>query len=194
MSGQSANSLPRRIQIRTPPEAPLLIRQGIDPRETLLLVFGQVRGGTADNVEPTSVTLGGTVRLFDLDLWRSLPKLLEGVVADLIRPLGATAEIDYQHGAPPVVNDARVIDLVAEAGQELLGEGGVTTTHRSLGSEDFAVYLEHVPGALIRLGAALPDRKVDLHSASFDIDEAAIETGIRVGAGSLLKLLEAANG
>ena len=175
-------------------EAPLLIRQGIDPRETLLLVFGQVRGGTADNVVPTSVTLGGTVRLFDLDLWRSLPKLLEGVLADLIRPLGATAEIDYQHGAPPVVNDARVIDLVAEADQELLGEGGVTTTHRSLGSEDFAVYLEHVPGALIRLGAALPDRKVDLHSASFDIDEAAIETGIRVGAGSLLKLLEAANG
>jgi len=68
-------------------DAPLLIRQGIDPRETLPLVFGQVSGGTADNVVPTSVTLGGTVRLFDLDLWRSLPKLLEGVVADLIRPL-----------------------------------------------------------------------------------------------------------
>lgn len=169
--------------------APLLVRHGIDPRETLLLVFGQVQGGSADNVIPTSVNLGGTVRLFDLDLWRSMPKILDEVVGDLIRPLGAVAEIDYQHGAPPVVNDARITALAAAAGDELLEAGGVTTTHQSLGSEDFACYLEHVPGALIRLGASLPDRTVDLHSASFDLDESAIEFGIRLGAGTLLKML-----
>ncbi len=169
--------------------APLLIRHGIDPRETLLLVFGKVRGGSADNVIPTSVTLGGTIRLFDLELWRNMPKLLEGVVGDLIRPLGATAEIDYEHGAPPVVNDPAVTAVAAAAAAELLGEEHVTNTHQSLGSEDFACYLEHVPGALLRLGAALADRTVDLHSARFDIDESAIETGIKVGAGALLELL-----
>jgi amidohydrolase len=169
--------------------APLLVRHGIDPRETLLLVFGQVQGGSADNVIPTSVKLGGTVRLFDLDLWRSMPKVLDEVVGDLIRPLGALAEIEYQHGSPPVVNDGRITALAAATGEELLEAGGVTTTHQSLGSEDFACYLEHVPGALIRLGAALPDRTVDLHSASFDIDETAIEYGIRLGTGTLLKML-----
>jgi amidohydrolase len=171
-------------------DAPLLIRHGIDPRETVLVVFGQISGGTADNVIPTTVTLGGTIRMFDLDLWRNMPKLLEGVVADLVNPLGAVVDINYEHGAPPVVNDPDVIALVAEAGRELLDEEAVTTTHQSLGSEDFACYLERVPGALIRLGAALPDREVDLHSASFDIDERAIEVGIRLGAGALLKLLE----
>ena len=134
--------------------------------------------------------LGGTVRLFDLDLWRRMPALLESVVSDLVTPLGAEVDIDYQHGAPPVVNDAGVISIVGEAGKDALGEKGVTSTHQSLGSEDFACYLEHVPGALIRLGAALPDRVVDLHSASFDIDEGAIEVGITVGANALVRLLK----
>lgn len=174
--------------------APLLIRHGIDPRETVLVVFGQIRGGTADNVIPTGVTLGGTVRLFDVELWRKMPKLMEKVVSDLVRPLGAGVDIEYEHGAPPVVNDPFVTAVASGVGKELLGNDEVTVTHQSLGSEDFSCYLEHVPGALVRLGAALPDREVDLHSATFDIDERAIEVGIKVGAGAVLELLRQAPG
>jgi amidohydrolase len=171
--------------------APLLVRHGIDPRETVLVVFGQILGGTADNVIPTRVTLGGTVRLFDLDLWRAMPKLLEEVISDLVGPLGATFDLAYDHGAPPVVNDQRIIEIAAGGAREVLGADNIVSTHQSLGSEDFSCYLENVPGALLRLGAALPDRTVDLHSATFDIDEAAIETGISAGAGMLLRLLDA---
>jgi amidohydrolase len=169
---------------------PLLIRHGIDPRETVLVVFGRVEGGSAENVIPTTVELGGTIRLFDLDLWRTMPKLLEGVVTDLIRPLGATAEIEYHRGSPPVVNHDVVTGVVARAAVAALGSDGVKPTHQSLGSEDFAWYLEQVPGALLRLGSGLPDRTVDLHSATFDVDERAIETGILVGAEAMLQLLE----
>lgn len=171
---------------------PLLIRHGIDPRETVLVVFGRIEGGSAENVIPTTVELGGTIRLFDLDLWRTMPKLLEGVVTDLIRPLGATAEIDYHRGSPPVVNHDVVTGVVSQAAVAALGSDGVKPTHQSLGSEDFAWYLEQVPGALLRLGSGLPDRKVDLHSATFDVDERAIETGILVGAEAMLQLLERA--
>ena len=169
---------------------PLLIRHGIDPRETVLVVFGRIEGGSAENVIPTTVELGGTIRLFDLDLWRTMPKLLEGVVTDLIRPLGATAEIEYHRGSPPVVNHDVVTGVVAQAAVAALGGDGVKPTHQSLGSEDFAWYLEKVPGALLRLGSGLPDRKVDLHSATFDVDERAIETGVLVGAEAMLQLLE----
>lgn len=170
-------------------QAPILIRYGIDPRETVLVVFGRIEGGTADNVIPTTVSMGGTVRMFDLDLWRSMPETFERVVADLTGPLGAQASVEYARGAPPVVNDEAVTSVAAEAGQELLGSESVVSTHRSLGSEDFACYLERIPGTLVRLGAALPDRRVDLHSASFDIDERAIETGIAHGTATLLSLL-----
>ena len=171
-------------------ELPALLRHGVDPREPLAVVFGRVNGGSADNVIPTEIELGGTVRLLDLDLWRTLPKLVEQHVHDLVSPLGATAEVQYERGAPPVVNQALVVDAFDRAGRALLGDESVVTTHQSLGAEDFAWFLESVPGALIRLGAGLPDRTVDLHSSSFDIDEACIETGIAVGAAALVDLLE----
>lgn len=169
---------------------PVLIRYGIDPRETTLIVFGRIQGGTAENVIPTHMELGGTVRLFDLDLWHSMPELIERILTDLVTPLGATFEVEYNRGSPPVVNDGAIIGVVHDAARACLGTNGVTSTHQSLGSEDFAWYLEDVPGALIRLGAARPDRNVDLHSASFDIDESSIETGILVGAETLLRLME----
>jgi amidohydrolase len=171
-------------------DVPQMIRHTIDPRETVLVVFGRVQGGTAANVIPTHVELQGTVRLFDLDLWREMPKRMETAIADMAGPLGATAEVEYMPGSPPVVNDARVIRRVEAAAEAALGAANIQHTHQSLGAEDFAWFLEDVPGALIRLGAALPDRRVDLHSATFDIDESAIETGILVAAETMLRLLE----
>jgi amidohydrolase len=136
------------------------------------------------------VELGGTVRLFNLDLWRTMPKIVEQHVHDLVAPLGAAADVTYMQGSPPVVNHDLVIDAFNRAGRAVLGEPQVTGTHQSLGSEDFAWYLEEVPGALIRLGSALQDRTTDLHSATFDVDEACIEYGIRVGVAAMLELLE----
>lgn len=171
-------------------DLPGLLRHGVDPRETIALVFGRLQGGSAENVIPTQIELGGTVRLFNLDLWRMMPKLVEQHVHDLVAPLGATAEVDYVQGSPPVVNDIAVVDAFERAGHAVLGPGQVVETHQSLGSEDFAWFLETVPGALIRLGAALPDRSVDLHSATFDVDESCIEFGIRIGVQAMLELLE----
>lgn len=171
-------------------DLPQVIRHTIDPRETVLIVFGTIHGGSAANVIPTHVELEGTVRLFDLDLWREMPKRIEALVSEMATPLGAISEVTYHQGCPPVVNDPRVTAIASDAATAALGPSNVIETHQSLGAEDFAWFLEDIPGALIRLGTALPDRRVDLHSASFDIDESAIETGILVAAETLLRLLE----
>lgn len=173
-------------------DLPQVVRHNIDPRETVLIVFGSIQGGSAANVIPTHVELQGTVRLFDLDLWREMPKRIESLITEMAGPLGATAEVEYIPGSPPVVNDAGVIRITEGAAEAVLGAENVEHTHQSLGAEDFAWFLEDVPGALIRLGAALPNRRVDLHSASFDLDESAIETGILVASETILRLLEKA--
>ena len=132
------------------------------------------------------------MRLFDLDLWREMPKRIERLVAEMAGPLGAIAEAEYHHGCPPVVNDAEIIAIAEAAAEAALGANKIEHTHQSLGAEDFAWFLEDIPGALIRLGAQIPGRQVDLHSAMFDIDESAIETGILVASETLLRLLESA--
>lgn len=171
-------------------ELPEVIRQTIDPREPLALVFGTMQGGNAENVIPTEVMIGGTARMFDHDLWRDMPKMIEKAVGDLVHPSGARFELDYYRGSPPTVNDEHVIHTIRGAVAEALGPDADVETHQSLGSEDFAWYLEDIPGALIRLGSGITGRTVDLHSATFDIDESAIETGIIAGVASLLALLD----
>jgi amidohydrolase len=88
-----------------------------------------------------------------------------------------------------VVNDAAVIGRVRHAIEARLGPDAAEDTMQSMGSEDFSIYLEQIPGAMIRLGSGRTDREADLHSASFDIDEDALEPGILIAAASLIELL-----
>jgi amidohydrolase len=170
-------------------DLPAYVKRVTDPRKPIALVFGRIGGGRAENVVPGRVQVAGTVRMFDLDLWKQMPPLIEKAAHDIATPLGAHVAVSYERGSPPVVNDPAVIEAVGRAARTVLGDEGVLPTEQSLGAEDFAWYLEEVPGALIRLGARLPDRMVDLHATDFDIDERAIPTGLMVGAVALLELL-----
>jgi amidohydrolase len=173
-------------------QLPPLVQQRTDPRDPVAIVFGMIQGGTAENVIPTEVTLAGTVRMFDPDLWRGMPPLVERLVAEIVAPLDTAASVEYERGAPPVVNDRGVIDVVGRAAASVLGPDGVLPTGQSLGAEDFAWFLEEVPGALVRLGAQPPGRTVDLHAADFDLDETAIPMGMMVAGAALFALLDAA--
>jgi amidohydrolase len=174
---------------RVATELPGLLARLTDPRSPQCLVFGQIHGGEADNVIPTTVELSGTSRTLSRALWEELPGLVDRLVADLVTPTGAKARVEFQRGIPPVVNDATITAQAEIAVAETLGVEAVTTTEPSMGAEDFARYLDLAPGTLMRLGAAPEGRKVDLHSATFDVDEAAIEVGILAGSAVLTRLL-----
>lgn len=168
---------------------PALLRQEVDPRQAAVAVFGRISGGSAANVIPAEIELAGTLRMFDTDLWLEMPQLAEKLVRSIVAPLGAVPTVDYTRGAPPVVNDEDVIEAVRRVTHQVLGEESTSIAYQSLGAEDFSWFLEDRRGALIRLGAGKLDNVTDLHSAKFDLDERAIETGIAVGTASLLELL-----
>jgi amidohydrolase len=94
----------------------------------------------------------------------------------------AKSEINYIRGVPPVVNDPVVAELLRDAMTARRGADSVEDTPQSLGGEDFSWYLEHVPGAMARLGVRRPgDLTVrDLHQGDFDADEQAITVGVEM--------------
>lgn len=171
---------------------PALLNRKIDARSPLVMTFGKVHGGSADNVIPTMVELSGTVRTADRELWETVPSLIDKLVGEVIAPFGASGIVHYQRGLPPVVNDPGVTAVVSSATSALLGPRSVTDTHVSMGAEDFARYVELAPGTLVRLGCAEHDSSTDLHSATFRLDEASLAIGVKAAIASLDALLRSA--
>ncbi|NUS72072.1 MAG: amidohydrolase [Corynebacteriales bacterium] len=161
-------------------EVPALLARQFDNRGGLLVVFGTLHTGAANNVIPQEGTAGCTIRVLDTEIWRQIPKAFDEIVRHITAPSGAKVEIDYQRGVPPVMNDERLVSIFATAAGVALGPGSVHPAPHSMGGEDFAWYLEHVPGAMVRLGVGRSDITVDLHQGDFDIDERALEYGVRL--------------
>ena len=166
----------------------------VDPRAGLCIVWGHVSAGVAANAIPRRGVLRGTLRVLDIDTWRDAPSLVQRLVDGLAAPYGAHAEVRYQRGVPPVVNDPSATAVFTAAVRDALGSSAAVPTVQSLGGEDFAWYLDHVPGAMARLGVRPPGqaRPHDLHQGSFDVDEAALPVAVRVLVGVALAALSAA--
>jgi amidohydrolase len=165
--------------------SPLLATR-VDARAGLTLVWGAVEAGRAANAIPRSGRLVGTARMLDRELWQGIEVLVREVIAEIVAPTGAQVETFYTQGVPPVFNDAAAVDIQRAAVVAALGASAVTDTEQSMGGEDFAWYLgatsgrTQAIGALARLGVRGHDAApFDLHQGSFDIDEAALEIGVR---------------
>ncbi len=162
-----------------------------DARDPMVLTVGMIEGGQAPNIIPDSASIQGAVRTLSLEHRNAVRPMLVRAADGICETYGAKYELDFIQGAPAIINAAEVSEAIAAAGAELLTEDKVHWIPLpSMGSEDFSHYLQHVPGAMFRLGVARQGRpNYFLHNARFDVDERAIALGSRVLARAAINLL-----
>ena len=171
-------------------ELPAALSRRLDPRAGASLVWGMVRSGSAKNVIPASGEVAGTVRMLDAMAWGKAEELVRELIVQIVAPYGVGAEITYVRGVPPVVNDAASTVTLGRAVERILGPGAHVSTAQSLGGEDFAWYVETVPGAMGRLGTrSRGGPTYDLHQGDLRVDEASVAVGARVFAAAALEAL-----
>ncbi|MET0493941.1 MAG: amidohydrolase [Actinoplanes sp.] len=163
-------------------DVPALLDRRVDPRAGVSMVWGAVHAGQAFNAIPGEGSVLGTVRILNRDAWREAPELITKLIRDVVAATGAEVEVKYNRGVPPVINDRMAAAVIAGAAGAALGADRVVEAEISMGGEDFAFYLENIPGAMIRLGTGTPGAEVkfDLHQGNFDVDERCIGYGVRV--------------
>ena len=162
-------------------QLPLLLGRQVDPRSGTVLVWGAVQAGEAANAIPQHGLLRGTLRTADHATWGELEDKVRSLVAAVLAPTGVGYVLEHIRGVPPVVNEAASSGMLADAAATVLGSDAAVGTEQSSGGEDFAWYLEHVPGAMARLGVWSGDGpKKDIHQPTFDLDERALPFGVRV--------------
>jgi amidohydrolase len=161
-------------------ELPAALSRRVDPRAGMSLVWGRITSGSAANAIPARGEAEGTLRCLDANAWRLADEILPELAAHLGAPYGVDVDTEITQGVPPVINEAGAVGVLTDAVRQTLGAGAVAPTDQSLGGEDFGWYLEHVPGAMARLGVRAPsaDTAADLHTPGFDPSEEAIPLGI----------------
>ena len=166
-------------------ELPAVLSRRMDPRAGVSVVWGTIHAGAAANVIPDHGMAAGTVRILDAVAWADCEGIVRAAVDDIVRPYGVQAEIDYQRGVPPVVNEPVSNRILARTVRTVLGEGAQVAAPQSLGGEDFGWFLERVPGAMMRLGTRTPGGATyDLHQGNLRVDERAVGIGARLLAGT----------
>ncbi|MFD4319989.1 amidohydrolase [Streptomyces sp. NPDC058548] len=163
-------------------DVPAVLSRRVDARSGLSVTWGRIESGHACNVIPQHAELSGTVRCLDLPTWREAPDLVHAAIDEIATLHRAKSTVTYVRGVPPVVNDPAVTELLQAAMTARRGPYAIEDTEQSLGGEDFSWYLEHVPGAMARLGVRTPgDTRVrDLHAGDFDVDERCIEAAVEL--------------
>ena len=153
-----------------------VVSREIDPVEPAVLTVGEIGAGTAFNIIPEKARLGGTVRTLNPDLRERMPGRIEALARGVAKGMRGDANLDYTFSYPVTVNEEAAADRVLEVAEDLFGaESVLELPNPSMGAEDFAFYLEKVPGALIWLG--IGEEVSGLHTPKFAFDEKVLPRG-----------------
>ena len=164
-----------------------VVSREVNPVEPAVLTVGEIEAGFAFNIIPETARLGGTVRTLDADLREKIPERMEELARGIARGMRGDAELDYRFSYPVTRNDADAAEFALGVIGELFGEENVVElADSSMGAEDFAFFLEHVPGAFIWLGVGDVS---GLHTPKFAFDEEILPQGSALLAALALKSL-----
>lgn len=158
-----------------------IVSRNIDARDSVVISLGTVNGGTQGNIVANQVNIVGTLRTLHPDMRKKALQRIEEIVTTLPIAFGGEGEFIREESYTSLINHDLQVDIVKRSGIEILGENKVIEKKKaSMVAEDFAYFVEQIPGAFFYLGIQDRDRstRVSLHNGNFDIEENALIDGV----------------
>jgi hippurate hydrolase len=159
-----------------------IVSRRINPASPAVITVGTVHAGSAPNVIPDRANFSGTIRAVDQNVRRQLLEELRNTVDAVAKSYKLAPNLRFEHGTPPIVNPAEPLSWARKAIISVLGEDGLAELESTnLAAEDFAYYMEKIPGCFLRVGAREDGGKViPAHSSKFYAAEESILVGAAV--------------
>ena len=160
----------------------------MSPTESVVITVAQFHAGTASNIIPDVAELKGTIRCLTEAHRDEIPERLERLAAGICAGFRAKYELVFHRGTPVTVNDHAVNTLVSDVGKAVLGADNVLWLDSpSMGAEDFAMYLQRIPGAMFRLGVG--KEMTPLHTPTYNFADDALPVGMELFTRTALQFL-----
>lgn len=165
-----------------------VVSRSVDPTKAAVVTVGTIHAGDAVNVIPDSATFEISIRSFEPEVRVVLKRRITAIIEAVAQGFEAQAAIDYDEGHPVVCNSDAENEFATAVARDLIGAENVMTCPLIPGSEDFAHFLQHKPGALLRLGNGL--NSAILHSPKYDFADDSLTTGAALWARLVEKWLD----
>ncbi|QGQ96961.1 amidohydrolase [Paenibacillus psychroresistens] len=169
-----------------------IVSRNVNPTEPAVVSVGSIHAGKSFNVIAERCSLLGTVRTFNSEVRDQIQKRMKDMSHSICEAYGASCEFDYKVGYPPVSNHAKEAERFFKVGKEIFGSEATLESPLIMAGEDFAYYLQKVPGIFMFVGAGNADKGVwaPHHHPSFDIDEESMRNAALLLAGMALDYFE----
>lgn len=158
-----------------------VVSRNIAMTDSAVVSVTRVQAGSATNIIPETAELAGTVRTLSMATRATIVRRIGELAQGIAGAHGATAEAMVEEGYPVLVNDAATVERALATARRLgFAEDQLLTLPAQGGGEDFAYYVQQVPGAFLFLGARNEAKGCHYphHHAHFDIDEAVLPLGV----------------
>jgi len=158
-----------------------IVSRELDPLDSGVVSITVINGGNASNVIPSDVIVKGTLRSLTMDGLRELQKRVKEIAEGIAQTHGCEAIVEYVgNDYPPTVNDSDMWKFAKGIGIDLLGDENVSDLDAVMGGEDFAYYLQKIPGCFFFVGSAPNENELfetPHHCSHFNMDEEALLIG-----------------
>ena len=168
-----------------------VVSRAVDPLDPVVVSVTQFIAGSTYNVIPNSAYLAGTVRTFDATLRTRVPELMERVIKGVTEAHGATYDFTMERGYRTVVNDPLLTARLEDVVTRTFGADVLFPLRPTMGGEDFSAYQQKAPGVFAFIGAGNVPEGIAFphHHPRFQIDERALDVGLRYLVAATLDLL-----
>ena len=155
-----------------------IVSRNNDPLNALVVSIGEIHGGQRFNILANKVVMEGTCRTHSREMRGKIEPLLRPICEDTAAAFGAKAELKYDAFPSPVINDHDDLNQIAhDAAVKLYGEEGIKEMPRVMGSEDFAYFMDVVPGIFGFLGSRDAEHQASNHNDCYDVPEDVLKRG-----------------
>lgn len=159
-----------------------IVSRSISAFENAVVSFGQIHAGSVFNIIPDAAFMEGNLRTTNLNTRETVKKKMIQVAQGVASAYGAFAEIVFEEGYDPVVNDALCAKIAYQAAKKAIGEQNIFSNAQKMVSEDFSVYTKRLKGCFMILGGG--EEKLGYaymnHHPKFDFDERALLSALKV--------------
>ncbi len=178
---ESVDAIAMGVRVFT--EIQYMVSRQTNPMEPLVVSIGTFKSGFVSNVIAEKCEITGTIRTYSDQLRKKVINNIKDIANHVARVSGGNCKVNIIPGLPPLINDLRLAQFSIDVGKQVLGENKVEILKKpSMGGEDFAYYLQKIPGAFMWLGARNESKGFvnQMHHPKFDFDEEALVLGSKM--------------